>query len=159
MLSGYNKKSTSLLRHRSVPSVFDTLQQFVLETPPKEGTNDDLLQHMIAIEREIQERMIEKDSSYKSIPRFYFKAGSKQASEPGLAAQLKQAARRKYIEDNSSLILDSVELDKIWELLLNNATPPVVDGDEKVRWALLLPLLLFAFLIAKPYFTSSFSTD
>jgi hypothetical protein len=115
-----------------MPSVFDELQQFVLDTPPKEGTDDDLLRHMIAIEREIHDKLVEKDASYKSIPRFFFKSSAKQPVA-GLNQQLKQAARRKYIDDNTQLILDSLELDRIWELLLRNATPPVVDGDEKVR--------------------------
>lgn len=121
------------------PSSFDILRRFVLENPPKESAEDEdeLLPHKIAIEDSIDKSQQLHDPTLKDIPRFYFKnsksegKGSSRQTDEAVSL-MKKMAQQQFIQKRASLMLDSDELDRIWVLLLQNASPPVVEGDEKV---------------------------
>jgi hypothetical protein len=41
-------------------------------------------------------------------------------------------AKKLFINDKTKKMLSSKDLDDLWELLLNYATPPIITNDEKV---------------------------
>ena len=84
------------------------------------------------------------DPSLATIPRFYVpksKAGGA-ASAPAAAAstqqllqtELSRQARERLREHLASLILEPHELERLWQLLRQHASPPRIAADERINY-------------------------
>ncbi len=45
---------------------------------------------------------------------------------------LNSEAQKLFVSKKSGMAMNSTELDELWEQLLNYATPPVINNDERV---------------------------
>jgi serine/threonine-protein phosphatase 2A regulatory subunit B'' len=78
-------------------------------------------------ERKIEE---EKDPSYKTIPRFFFK---KPNNENSLYFRVRQEARTRFLQNKTSEVLDKEDLEQLWFLLKEYVSLPD-DGTERINY-------------------------
>lgn len=87
---------------------------------------------MIEIENEIQQQAIQKDRSYNFIPRFFFSKGNS-ANRDKIQNLFMDVVKKCFISSREKSVLSSNELDKVWELLLEQDTS-MEEGNEKLSY-------------------------
>src|SRR3989338_10699894 len=86
---------------------------------------------MVAIENEINQQVVEKDKSFKFIPRFFFPKGG---PNDNIQKAFSDAVKNQYKTYCQSKLFSSDELDKVWELLLEKDKTQE-EGNEKISFA------------------------
>ena len=79
---------------------------------------------------EEQKSELQKNSTYKKIPRFYFK---KPETKNPIYMGIRQEARTRFLHNKSAEILDKEDLEKLWYLLKSNTSFPD-DGSERMNY-------------------------
>jgi serine/threonine-protein phosphatase 2A regulatory subunit B'' len=82
-----------------------------------------LLEH----ERKTEE---EKNPSYKTIPRFFYK---KPDNENSIYFRVRQEARTRFLQNKTAEILDKEDLEQLWYLLKEHVSLPD-DGTERINY-------------------------
>ena len=78
-------------------------------------------------EKQIEE---EKNSSYKNIPRFFYK---KPNNENSLYFRVRQEARTRFLQNKTAEVLDKEDLEQLWYLLKENISLPE-DNTERINY-------------------------
>eukprot|EP01027_Heterolobosea_sp_BB2_P015719 GEZU01022492.1.p1 GENE.GEZU01022492.1~~GEZU01022492.1.p1 ORF type:complete len:492 (-),score=119.13 GEZU01022492.1:753-2186(-) len=109
------------------------LKTFV-ETHTVDEVNDlegEIEQYMKEIEQQNQQKQLERDPSLAKIPRFFFK---KAMPDSRMHLLLRKEAQTRFLEKQGSLVLESDEMDMVCSELIANATPPVIEHEERVNY-------------------------
>ena len=129
-----------------MPSPIEALRQIAaqaINVSPEESERQ-TREHLARIWKERAAKEAARDPSLATIPRFYVpksKAGGA-ASAPAAAAstqqllqtELSRQARERLREHLASLILEPHELERLWQLLRQHASPPRIAADERINY-------------------------
>jgi hypothetical protein len=101
-------------------------------------------EHLVRIWKEREQREAAKEPSLTQIPRFYVPRSKTPGSATApaaaastqqlLQAKLSQLARERLRKHLSSLILEQHELEGLWQLLKQFASPPSNPADERINY-------------------------
>ena len=144
VLSKVLAPATPLLN--KMPSPIEALRQIAaqaINVSPEESERQ-TREHLARIWKERAAKEAARDPSLATIPRFYVpksKAGGA-ASAPAAAAstqqllqtELSRQARERLREHLASLILEPHELERLWQLLRQHASPPRIAADERINY-------------------------
>ena len=72
----------------------------------------------------------DKDPSYKTIPRFFYK---KPSNENSLYFRVGQEARTRFLQNKTAEVLDKEDLEQLWYLLKENVSLPE-DQTERINY-------------------------
>jgi serine/threonine-protein phosphatase 2A regulatory subunit B'' len=98
------------------------------KTPAENDKEADIeFLRLLEEERKIEE---EKDPSYKTIPRFFYK---KPSNENSLYFRVRQEARTRFLQNKTAEVLDKEDLERLWFLLKENVSLPE-DGTERINY-------------------------
>ena len=78
-------------------------------------------------EKQIEE---EKNPSYKTIPRFFYK---KPSNENSLYFRVRQEARTRFLQNKTAEVLDKEDLEQLWYFLKEHVSLPD-DGTERINY-------------------------
>lgn len=91
---------------------------------------------MIEIEDEVHGREVLKNPSFKEIPRFFFPkkiSGNPSKEQDKIQQLFSEVVKQLYIHSKEKKIFSSQDLDKVWELLLEN-DKTLEEGNEKITY-------------------------
>lgn len=131
----------------------DSLKKFIQDRPQRstqeiENETDELFLKYIEEEKK---RVVKEEPSYKKIPKFYSKAN---ANETLLNFKLRQEARTRFLHHKTAEILDREDLEKLWQLLRQNISPPT-DGKERINYNSFLTIAALLPPKCRHFFTAS----
>ena len=72
----------------------------------------------------------EKNPSFKTIPRFFFK---KPTNETSLFFKVRQEARTRFLQNKTAEVLEKEDLEHLWYLLKEHLSQPD-DGTERINY-------------------------
>lgn len=112
-----------------------SIQKFVKENPSKRNVKE--------IERETDELFVSHmetfakacqriDPSYNKVPRFFDSMALKK-DENTIYNCIQKEARSRFLHHKTSEILDKEDLEKLWEEIKKNISPPE-DGNERINY-------------------------
>ncbi|KAG2391922.1 hypothetical protein C9374_013407 [Naegleria lovaniensis] len=88
---------------------------------------------MIEIENEIHQQAIQKDRSFNFIPRFFFSKKGNTSDRDKIQNLFMDVVKQRFISSREKSVLSSSELDKVWELLLEQDSA-MEEGNEKLTF-------------------------
>ena len=119
------------------------------KTPAENDKEADIeFLRLLEEERKMEE---EKDPSYKTIPRFFYK---KPSSENSLYFRVRQEARTRFLQNKTAEVLDKEDLEHLWYLLKENVSLPE-DGTERINYDQFVYVSSMLAPKCRQFFTSS----
>eukprot|EP00274_Cyanoptyche_gloeocystis_P003848 CAMPEP_0196660466 /NCGR_PEP_ID=MMETSP1086-20130531/39914_1 /TAXON_ID=77921 /ORGANISM="Cyanoptyche gloeocystis , Strain SAG4.97" /LENGTH=417 /DNA_ID=CAMNT_0041994893 /DNA_START=59 /DNA_END=1309 /DNA_ORIENTATION=- len=107
----------------------ETLAAYVDRKAVKTDTDAELQEHLKRIFEEIRIKEESQHPSLSKIPRFYFK---KSSNGSDLQALFRSEVKNRYLQKQSQELLDNEEIDKLFNLLRENLTPPEIS--ERINY-------------------------
>ncbi|KRX07662.1 hypothetical protein PPERSA_11211 [Pseudocohnilembus persalinus] len=134
----------------------NVLKKFVQSKPQRtaQEIDDETDQKFLQYIEEAKEKEQKQDKSFQKIPKFFQKSAVVNDQKNELSFRVRQEARTRFLHHKTSEILDKDDLEKLWQLLKDNISPPN-DDKERINYNSFLTIASMLPIKCRHFFSAS----